>query len=169
MGQRIDTTNARGLTASFGIAGYANSGAADTNISSANAVQYAINGVLYSAAARAAAAAPTLDFRSQANPVAITGGNYAVVLIGFDSTGTMQFCQGPVRQYTATANANNLVFPELPDDFAPVAYQVVKNKNASGTAAWTFGTSLFNAANVAFEAAVPISTIPNDQLYNTTA
>ena len=165
----LNLEQSSGLTAQFGNAVYANSGAANTNISTTNATTYCLSGVAYSGAIKAAAAAPTTDFNGKA-PTAILGAQAAVVVIGFDSSGALQFLQGPVTAYTnQVALSTHLVKPAIPAGFCPIAYQVIKNKNTAGTAGWTFGTSNFNAASVSFETAVQVAQLPNFGLFNQTA
>jgi hypothetical protein len=157
------------ITAQFGNATYANSGAASTNISTSAATTFAIKGLAYNAAIQAAAAAPTTDFNSK-TPPAILGAQAAVVVIGFNASGALQFLQGPVQSYTNQVALSALLpLPAIPDGFCPIAYQVVKNKNTTGTAGWTFGTSLFNASNVSFETAVQVAQLPSAGVYNQSA
>lgn len=165
----LNLEQSSGLTAQLGNAVYANSGAANTNISTTNATVYAINGVAYSGAIKAAAAAPTTDFNGK-TPTAILGGQAAVVVIGFDASGNLQFLQGPVASYTnQVAVSTELQLPGIPAGFCPIAIQVIKNKNTAGTAGWTFGTSAFNAASVSFETAIQVIQLPNYGIFNQSA
>jgi hypothetical protein len=152
-----------GYTAQFGNAVYANSGAANTNISTTNATTFTIGGTQHNVAAIVAAAAPTTDVRTGVAPVALLGGQAAVFVIGLNASGQLRFVQGPVVPFPSGTAAGevNLPLPPIPANFCPIAYQVIKNKNTAGTAAWTFGTSNFNAANVASETAVQLHTLPN--------
>jgi len=160
-----------GYTAQFGNAVYANSGAANTNISTTNATTFTIGGLQYNVAALSAAAAPTTDVRTGVAPPALLGAQAAVVVIGLNSSGALRFVQGPVVSFpTGTAAGDvSLPLPAIPGNFCPIAYQVIKNKNTAGTAAWTFGTSNFNASNVASETAVQLHTLPNAGISNAAA
>lgn len=152
-----------GYTAQFGNAVYANSGAGNTNISTTNATTFTIGGVQYNVAAISAAAAPTTDVRTGVAPPAILGAQAALVVIGLNASGALRFVQGPIVSFPSGTGASevNCPLPAIPANFCPIAYQVIKNKNTAGTAAWTFGTSNFNASNVASETAVQLHTLPN--------
>jgi len=152
-----------GYTAQFGNAVYANSAGANTNISTTNATTYTIGGVQYNVATISAAAAPTTDIRTGVAPPALLGGQACVVLIGLNASGALRFVQGPIVPFpTGTGIGEaSLPFAPVPANFCPIAYQVIKNKNTAGTAAWTFGTSNFNAANISTETAVQLHTLPN--------
>lgn len=160
-----------GYTAQFGNAVYANSGAGNTNISTTNATTFTIGGRMFNVAAIGAAAAPTTDVRTGVAPPAILGAQCAVVVIGLNASGALRFVQGPIASFPAGTPASEAVMslPTIPDNFCPIAYQVVKNKNTAGTAAWTFGTSNFNAANVSLETAVQLHTAPNVAVVNAAA
>ena len=167
----LNLEQSSGLTAALGVATYANSAGANTNISTTTAITYLISGLVYALAIKAAASAPVTDFRTSATPPAINGAQGAVVVIGADTSGNLQFVQGPVVAYPSSAVAGSVLFPlpTLPAGFCPIAYQVIKNKNTTGTAAWTFGTSLFNASNLSFETAVQVGQLPNAGLTNVSA
>lgn len=160
-----------GYTAQFGNAVYANSGAANTNISTTNATTFTIGGRMFNVAAIGAAAAPTTDVRTGVAPPAIVGGKCALIVIGLNASGALRFVQGPIADFPAGTPIGEAVMqmPTIPDNFCPIAYQVVKNKNTAGTAAWTFGTSNFNAANVSLETAVQLHTAPNVAVVNAAA
>lgn len=160
-----------GYTAQFGNAVYANSGAGNTNISTANATTFTIGGVQYNVAALTAAAAPTTDVRTGVAPVALLGAQACVFVIGLNASGALRFVQGPVASFPSGTAAGEVVLtlPPMPANFCPIAYQVIKNKNTAGTAAWTFGTSNFNASNVASETAVQLHTLPASAIVNAAA
>lgn len=157
-----------GYTAQFGNAVYANSGAANTNVSTTTATTFTIGGVQYNVAALTAAAAPTTDVRTGVAPPAILGAQAAVVVIGLNASGALRFVQGPIVAFPSGSAIGDVVLPlpPIPANFCPIAYQVVKNKNTAGTAGWTFGTSNFNAANVSTETAVQLHTLPNAAITN---
>lgn len=160
-----------GYTAQFGNAVYANSGAGNTNISTTNATTFTIAGRMFNVAAISAAAAPTTDVRTGVAPPAIVGGKCALIVVGLNAAGQLRFVQGPIADFPAGTPIGEAVMqvPTVPDNFCPIAYQVVKNKNTAGTAAWTFGTSNFNAANVSLETAVQLHTAPNVAVVNAAA
>lgn len=157
-----------GYTAQFGNAVYANSGAANANISTANATTYTLGGVQYNVAAIGAAAAPTTDVRTGVAPVALLGAQACVFVIGLNAAGQLRVVQGPVVAFPVGSAIGDVIMspPAIPANFCPIAYQVIKNKNTAGTAAWTYGTSNFNAANVASETAVQLHTLPNVAIAN---
>lgn len=160
-----------GYTAQFGNAVYANSGAGNTNISTANATTFTIGGVQYNVAALTAAAAPTTDVRTGVAPVALLGAQACVFVIGLNASGALRFVQGPIVAFPSGTAASEVVLPlpPMPANFCPIAYQVIKNKNTAGTAGWTFGTSNFNASNVASETAVQLHTLPSAAIVNAAA
>jgi len=160
-----------GYTAQFGNAVYANSGAGNTNISTTNATTFTIGGRMFNVAAIGAAAAPTTDVRTGVAPPAIAGGKCALVVIGLNASGALRFVQGPIAPFPAGTPASEAVMPlpTIPDGFCPIAFQVIKNRNTAGTAGWTFGTSNFNASNVATETAVQLHTLPNVSVVNAAA
>lgn len=157
-----------GYTAQFGNAVYANSGGANTNISTTNATTYTIGGVQYNVAAITAAAAPTTDVRTGVAPVALLGAQACVFVIGLNAAGQLRFVQGPVVAFPVGSAIGDVIMstPAIPANFCPIAFQVIKNKNTAGTAAWTFGTSNFNAANISSETAVQLHTLPNVAIAN---
>lgn len=160
-----------GYTAQFGNAVYANSAGANTNISTTNATTFTIGGLQYNVAAISAAAAPTTDVRTGVAPVALLGAQACVFVIGLNASGALRFVQGPVASFPSGTAAGEVVLtlPPMPANFCPIAYQVIKNKNTAGTAAWTFGTSNFNASNVASETAVQLHTLPTSAIVNAAA
>lgn len=159
-----------GLTAAFGSSGFATSGAGNTNISTSTAISYAVAGGIYAGAIKAAAAAAANDFATGVAAKPISGGQGALIVFGFDTSGNLQWTQGLVVPYTNQA-AGSTEFP-LPSQglsFAPIAYVIVKNKNTSGTAPWTMGSSFWNAANVSVETPIQVCQLPNFGVFNAAA
>jgi hypothetical protein len=157
-----------GYTAQFGNAVYANSGGANTNISTTNATTYTIGGLQYNVASISAGAAPTTDIRTGLAPVALLGAQACVFVIGLNAAGNLRVVQGPVVAFPVGSAIGDVVLPlpPIPANFCPIAYQVIKNKNTAGTAAWTFGTSNFNVSNISSETAVQLHTLPNAAVAN---
>lgn len=161
-----------GLTAQFGNAVFANSGAANAQVATSNATTYAISGLAYNVAAKTSAVyANTNDMNTGVAAVSIVGAKAAVVVTGFDASGNLRFVQGPIVDFPSGAVAGQvtLPLPSIPNGFAPIAYQVIKNKNTAGTAAWTYASSNFNASNLSFETAVQLAQMPNSAVYNASA
>lgn len=133
------------------------SGAATTFTTGA-AVLFALGGKAYSRAAIAGGATPTLD-AATGKAIAVQPGTGTVVLWCLDAAGVVKLVQGSVEQLDAS-NGFQFSPPQFPlvgDDLTPFAYSV--HRVAAGAAAFTIGTSLWNAAN-SFHAAQDIITIP---------
>lgn len=110
--------------------------------SPAGVVVYAIGGKLYSRAAGANLATPTLDFATGLAFPPISAGQGMVVVIGFDAAGTsLRAVQGPIQALDVAGNfVNAPQFPVVPDTLCPVAYLVLKG-GATLVGTWTFGTN----------------------------
>lgn len=159
-----------GLTANFASTGYANSAGANAQVLTAVATTLSINGVIYNFAIRASAVFASLNDGLTGVPaVPIPGGKAAIVVVGVNTAGALVFVQGPVVPHSGSAGGTILPLPSVPNGVCPIAYQVIKNNNAAGAAPWTFGSSLFNAANVSFEPAVQLCQMPNAGIVNATA
>lgn len=162
------------LTACFGAAGFANSGAANSQVLTATAVTLSTAGVASNFAIRSTAVyASTNDARTGVAPPAILGAQAAVVVAGVVA-GALVFTQGPIVSFPAGSIAGDvsLQVPPIPAGFVPIAYQVIKNKNTAGTAPWTYAnatTGLFNASNLSFETAVQLCQLPGAAVSNASA
>lgn len=116
-----------------------------TTYTTANAVQYAIDGKAYSKSAVTNGATPTTDVNTAAAFTAVGASKGCVFVFGFNAAGAIKVAQGEIVDITTDADGANASFldypefPSLPDDFAAFGYMVTK-VGASGTA-WTFGSS----------------------------
>lgn len=133
----------RGITGVSNVAGLA--AGTTTTYTTANAVQYAIDGKAYSKAAVTNGATPTTDVNTGAAFNALNASKGCVFVFGFNAAGEIKVAQGPIENLTNEADGANASFevypefPSLPDDFAAFGYCVTK-VGASGSA-WTFGAS----------------------------
>jgi len=109
-------------------------------------------------------ASPTTDAATGAAFVAM-GDNKATVLVwGVNLAGAIQLCQGSIEDtevgVTATAGAflKAPQFPNLPDDFCPIAYNLVRT--APSASDFTPGTSSWTATGITASVAKNISVLP---------
>jgi hypothetical protein len=92
-------------------------------------------------------------------------GRATVVVAGVNAAGAIKYCQGSIVKtalgVTTTAGAfiDAPQFPVLPDDFAPLAYFLVRNSPSA--AAWTLGTSNWTASGITCSTPVNVSTLPD--------
>jgi hypothetical protein len=104
-------------------------------------------------AAQTNTASPTTDINTGAAFVAVPVGSGCVLVWGVNAAGAIKLCQGPsvvlIPGATSTTSgtfSDAPQFPQLPDDFAPLAYTLIRT--ASGSSAWTPGTSSWTATGV---------------------
>ena len=101
----------------------------------------------------------------QAGSADLSYGRGLVVVVGVNAAGAIKFAQGSIvktaRGVTTTAGAflDAPQFPVLPDDFAPLAYFLVRNSPSA--AAFTLGTTNWAASGITTSAVVNISTLPD--------
>lgn len=92
-----------------------------------------------------AGATPTTDATTGAAFVTLTANQAAVVVWGVNNGGSMKAAQGPAvpTEVGVTTTVGNFIsapqFPSLPEDFCPIAYQLVRV--APSSTGFTFGTS----------------------------
>lgn len=117
-----------------------------TTYTTANAVQYAIDGKAFLKSAVTNGATPTTDVNTGAAFNAVGASKGCVFVFGFDNLGAVKVAQGDIVDLTTDASGANASFitelsefPPLPDNFAAFGYMVTK-VGASGSA-WTFGAS----------------------------
>ncbi len=110
-------------------------------------------------------ASPTTDAATGAAFVAM-GDNKATVLVwGVNLAGAIQLCQGSIEDtevgVTTTAGAfiKAPQFPDLPDDFCPIAYNLVRT--APSASDFTPGTTSWTATGVTCSTAKNISVLPS--------
>ena len=109
-------------------------------------------------------ASPTTDAATGAAFVAL-GDNQATVLVwGITLAGAIALCQGSIENtevgVTTTAGAflKAPQFPSLPDDFCPIAYNLVRT--APSASAFTPGTSSWTATGITCSTAKNLSVLP---------
>ena len=115
-----------------------------TTFSTTNATGYAINGKIYSTAAAANAATPTLDGNTGKAFVAVAPNKGSVFVFAYDgqaaAANAIKVYQGTIEDLDSDANfVKPPQMPQTPDTVCPFAYMVLK---AGSTASnWTFGVS----------------------------
>lgn len=118
-----------------------------STLSSTGTLPFAIKGKAYSHAALSNTATPTTDATTGAAFMPIPTNYGAVIVIGFNATGTLIAAQGPLA---ALDSAGNFVtapqFPAIPDTMCPIGYEVIKAGSTAAAAGFVFGTS--NQASV---------------------
>lgn len=119
-----------------------------STISTTNAINFCIKSKSYTKAALSNAATPTVDINTGVAFPAIPANFGAVIVIGVNAAGTLAASQSGLQ--ALDVNGNFIIapqFPQLPDTFAPFAYEVVKaGATASSAPGWVFGSS--NQASV---------------------
>jgi hypothetical protein len=113
-----------------------------STLSSTGTIQYGIAGKAYSRAALANTATPTTDANTGLAFVPVTPNTGCVFLIGVNAAGTLKVAQGGLQ--ALDVNGNFVVSPQfgsMPDDFCPVAYEVIKAGSTAAAGGWIFGTS----------------------------
>lgn len=128
-------------------------------------LNYCINGKAYTkSGTNADQTTPTTDYNTglafpTLTGVASGGGQGAVVVWAYNSSGTVKCMMGDVETLDAAGNfAIAPMFPSIPDDVCPFAYQVLKHYGQASTVA--FGTSNWNTSGFT-NAIVNIMTLPS--------
>lgn len=130
------------------------SGAA-TTMTTAAAVQFAINGKAYSRAAIAGGATPAVDAVTGL-PITIGTGKGTNILWCFDAAGNLRLVQGSTEDFDGTGfKTAPPQFASLPDTLTAFAYSVHTNTGAP----FTIGVSLWNQAGAA-HAVQDVLTVP---------
>ena len=114
------------------------------------AVVYAIGGKAYSKAATSGGTTPTTDGVTGAAFEALTANTGCAFVWALNAAGEFKVVQGPVEELDIDGNfkTGRPQFPAIPATLTPFGYQVTK-AGATTAAAWTFGTSLWNATGLA--------------------
>lgn len=125
-----------------------------------------INGVFGTTlAAQTATASPTTDATTGAAFVALAANQATVLVWGVNAAGAIKLAQGQIvpteTGVTTTAGAfiNAPQFPALPDDFAPIAYNLVRTSPTGS--AFTAGTTSWTASGITCSTAKNISVLPD--------
>lgn len=109
-------------------------------------------------------ASPTTDAATGAAFVALTDNKATVLVWGVNAAGAIQLCQGSIEDtevgVTTTAGAflKAPQWPNLPDDFCPIAYNLVRT--APSASDFTPGTSSWTATGITCSTPVNVSTLP---------
>lgn len=159
----MDNLNMRGITQNMVSAAFV-LGTTSTYVTTVT-TECVIDGVFATTlGAQSNVASPTTDAATGAAFVAL-GDNQATVLVwGITLAGAIALCQGSIEStevgVTTTAGAflNAPQFPKLPDDFCPIAYNLVRT--APSASAFTPGTSSWTATGITCSVAKNISTLP---------
>ena len=115
-------------------------------------------------AAQTNAATPTLDATTGAAFVPLTANQATVLVWGVNAAGAIKLAQGQIvpteTGVTTTAGAFITApqFPMTPDDFVPVAYNLVRTSPTG--LAFTAGTTAWAASGITCSVAKNINTLP---------
>lgn len=110
------------------------------------------------------ATTPTTDANTGVAFPAILQNTCAAVVFGINTAGTLSACQGPATPtnpgVTTTVGDFLLApqFPELPDDFCPLAYTLVRVSPTG--ASFTLGTTNWAASGITCSVFTRVSTMP---------
>lgn len=131
-----------------------------TTYTTANAVEFAINGIFYSKAAATNAATPTTDAITGAAFTGVTANQGCVFLFAYDASGNLKVTQGTIQ--ALDAGGNFITSPSMPspaDSTCPFGYLVFKGgATLSGT--WTFGSSNLSGVTGATYSFKNLMTLP---------
>ena len=109
-------------------------------------------------------ASPTTDAATGAAFVPLTDNQATVLVWGITLGGAIALCQGSIEatQVGVTTTAGAFLkapqFPNLPDDFCPIAYNLVRT--APSASDFTPGTSSWTATGITCSVAKNISVLP---------
>jgi hypothetical protein len=109
------------------------------------------------------AASPTTDALTGAAFVPLTANQATVLVWGVNAAGAIKLCQGSIvpteTGVTTTAGAfiSAPQFPMLPEDFAPIAYNLVRTSPTGS--AFTPGTTSWTASGITCSVARNIATM----------
>lgn len=116
-----------------------------TTFTTANAIDYCIDGEAYTYPAQTNTATPTTDSNTGLAFVGVPINKGSLFVFGVSEGGTLKVVQGTVEDLDAGANFMKAPeYPPLPSDFCPFGELIIKV--ASNGSTWTFGSS--NQASV---------------------
>jgi len=157
------TNQAAGLDMVFGPAGITAAGA-DVLYDTSTAFNYCINGKAYAKSTISSGNTAALtDANTGLGFVALAADEACAFLWLINADGTVAVAQGPVVAIDGDTDlfkddGGRPEFPAVPDGYVPFAYSLHQTSGASS--AWTFGTSLWNAAGLT-DVLVDISVLPD--------
>jgi hypothetical protein len=110
-------------------------------------------------------ATPTTDAATSAAFNAVSPNNCCALVLGQTLAGAIAMCQGPIipTNVGVTTTVGTFLkapqFPELPDNFCPLAYTIVRT--APSAAAWIPGTGAWAASGVSCTTFQNVCQLPN--------
>ena len=159
----MDNLNFRGMTFNHVNAGLV-AGTTSTYTTTASTA-VSINGKFATAlTAQTNTASPTLDAFTGVAFLPLTPNKATVLVWGVNAAGAIKVAQGSIEDtapgVTTTVGAfiNAPDFPDLPDDFAPIGYQLVRT--APSAATFTPGSSSWTASGVTCSVIQNVATLP---------
>lgn len=118
-----------------------------STLSNTGTINYCIRGKAYAKTAMTNATTPTTDIVTGAAFVPVTTNKGSIFVIGLNAAGTLLCAQGSLENLdSAGLFISAPQFPVLPDNFCPIAYEVIKAGSTAAAAGWIFGTG--NQASV---------------------
>jgi hypothetical protein len=140
-----DLFDVRAGTCHFTRAALALAGAVST-YTTTGTQSYTIRGELYTVAAKAAVATPTLDGLTGVAFQPLAQGKQCLFAFHWNAAGDLVVTQGRVvNTADVVAGADALQLPKVPDPACPFAMLSIANANATP---WQFGVGLWNAASL---------------------
>ena len=160
----MEHLNSRGATRNMVSAGFVlGTGSSYTTTATTSSV---IDGVFATGlTAQTNTASPTTDAATGAAFVALTDNQATVLVWGVTLAGAIALCQGSVEatEVGVTTTAGAFIkapqFPNLPNDFCPIAYGLARTAPSAST--WTPGTSDWTATGVTCSTFKNISVLPS--------
>jgi len=130
---------------------------AETVYDTTATINYVLNGKIATKTAITDGVTPTTDYVS-GSAITLTASQGRCVVWGLISGGTVKVLAGDVVDWDGTAFKVPPPFPDVPDDFVPFAYQILKA--SSSASAITFGSSNWNATGFT-NAIVNVAVLPS--------
>jgi hypothetical protein len=111
-----------------------------TTFTTANAIDYCIDGEGYTLAAQTNAATPTTDVNTGAAFVGVAANKGSIFVFGANAAGSVKVAQGTIEDLDSGGNfVRAPEYPPLPADFCPFGELIVQVGSSGST--WTFGSS----------------------------
>lgn len=133
-----------------------------TTLSNTGTITYAIRSKALSRAALSNTATPTLDVNTGLAFAPVLPNKGSVFVIGLNAAGTLQVAQGTIESLDASgAFIYAPQFPATPNDFCPIAYEVIRAGSTASASGWIFGTSNQSAVTGITYTFVDVVNIPD--------